>query len=213
MAKNKSCEVSLYYNYSFCDDITPYSKELKFLDNMITTNEIVIPNAKSLPFSFALSKGRKISVHYCENTIKYFYMLNAFITSKDRYLKHILSYIPFDDNFLNFCLNNNIRMNEWDQAVLFFILNHYSIPVHSFDGPYFGTGKDDKVKKHLSFLASVHKRKFNIVFNQLLEPNKTYLYEFPNPDIDFESGSVVITNRIIPELDLLFEDKLKIYGV
>jgi hypothetical protein len=203
----------LYYKHSFCDDIAPYSNELKFLDDILTTRHIVVPDAKSLPLSFALSKSRKIQAHYSEKTIKYYYMLMAFTTNKDRFLEHIMSYIPFDDNFLNFSLNNNLKMNEWNQAVLFFILNHYSIPAQSFDGPYFGPEKNDKVKKHLSFLASVHKRKFNILFNQPVEPIGICLYEFPSSDVVFEPNSIVITNRIIPELDLLFEDKLKIYGV
>jgi hypothetical protein len=203
----------LYYNYSFCDDITPYSNELEFLDKMLTSNHLVIPNAKSLTFSFALSRSRKIEAHYCDKTIKYFYMLLAFMTNKDKFFKHIISYIPFDDNFLNFCLNNNLKLNEWNQAVLFFILNYYSVPVHSFDGPYYGIEKNDKVKKHLSFLGSVPKRRFKIIFDQPIEPSKTYLYEFPNTDVCFEPNSIIITNRIIPELDLLFEDKLKIYGV
>jgi hypothetical protein len=209
MAKNKSCEVSLYYNYSFCDDITPYSKELEILSSIIPTNRIVIPNAKSMPFSFALSKSKNIVA--CFEERKYLFMIVAFLEEQKRFLAHLNNLIPFDENFLNFAINNKKDIDPWNQAILFYNLHYFSKQLCSFDGPFEEKIDFDGFIKHIKSLRAINKRRFNVKFE---EPTAGFkLYEFPNPDIDFESGSVVITNRIIPELDLLFEDKLKIYGV
>ena len=43
--------------------------------------------------------------------------------------------------------------------------------------------------------------------------NKFNIYEFPNKLVDIQSNSIIITNRYLSDYKMLFEDKLKIYGV
>ena len=199
----------MYYDFSFCDDIRPYSKELEILSDLVPTNTIVVPNAKSMPFSFALSKNKKIVT--CFEEKKYLFMFVAFLEEQQRFLHHLEALVPFDDNFLNFCLNNSRNIDPWNQAVLFYNLHYFSGRLCSFDGPFKEEKDFDLFANHLKSLRRINKRRFDLKFG---EPDAGFkLYEFPNPSINFENGSVVITNRAIPDLDLLFEDKLKIYGV
>ena len=39
------------------------------------------------------------------------------------------------------------------------------------------------------------------------------IYEFPNKLTDIQNRSLIITNRHLDDYELVFEDKLKIYGV
>tara|TARA_R110000822_G_scaffold131308_1_gene268277 strand:+ start:553 stop:1152 length:600 start_codon:yes stop_codon:yes gene_type:complete len=199
----------LYYTYSFCNDLAPYLKELEILHSIIPTNTIVIPNAKSMPFSFALSKSKRIIT--CFEERKYLFMLLAFLEEQQRFLRHLKTLVPFDENFLNFAMNNTKEIDPWNEAVLFYNLNYFSKQLCSFDGPFDEEQDFDSFQTHLSRLTRINKRRFDVKFEET--PPGFKLYEFPNPNTHFDAGSVVITNRIIPELDLLFEDKLKIYGV
>ena len=70
----------MYYDYSFCDDIQAYKKELEFLDNFITSKEIVAQNATTMPFCFSLSKSRKITALF--SNLKCYYMFAAWETEK-----------------------------------------------------------------------------------------------------------------------------------
>jgi hypothetical protein len=199
----------LYYNYSFCDDITPYFKELEILESIIPTNTIVLPNAKSMPFSFALSKSKRIVA--CFEERRYLFMLVAFLEEQRRFTQHLESLVPFDDTFLNFALNNSRDIDPWNQAILFYSLHYFSKQLCSFDGPFAEQNDFEKFVNHLKSIRAMNKRRFDVRFEESVDGFK--LYEFPNPGVCFEPNSIIITNRIIPELDLLFEDKLKIYGV
>ena len=185
----------MYYDFSFCDDISPYYKELEILADIIPTNSIVVPNAKSMPFSFALSKNKKVTA--CFEEKRYLFMLLAFAEEPRRFSAHLKTMVPFDESYLNFAMNNNRDIDPWNQAILFYSLHYFSKQLCSFDG-------------HIDKLSLVNKRRFNIKYQ---EPTTGFkLYEFPQPDQELEAGSLVITNRIMNSLDLLFEDKLKIYG-
>ena len=199
----------MYHSFSFCDDIRPYHKELEILDSIIPTNKIVVPDAKSMPFSFALSKGKRVVA--CFEEKKYLFMLVAFLEEQKRFLQHLEDLIPFDHNFINFSLNNKRNIDPWNQAILFYNLHYFSTQLCSFDGPFEEEKDFDSFLDHLRCLRATNKRRFDVKFKKTDTGFK--LYEFPNPDTIFEPGSVVVSNRAIPNLDLLFEDKLKIYGV
>ncbi len=199
----------MYHNFSFCDDIRPYSKELKVLSDLVPTNTVVIPRAKSLPFSFALSKSKRIVA--CFEEQKYLFMLVAFLEEQKRFLAHLETLVPFEENFINFALNNKRAIDPWNQAILFYNLHYFSKQLCSFDGPFEEEKDFDSFLEHLKSLRFVNKRRFDVKFNENVEGFR--VYEFPSPHEVFEPGSIVITNRTIPELSLLFEDKLKIYGV
>ena len=201
----------MYYEFSFCDNIAPYSTEIEALDNIIGNNNISVPSAKSMPFSFALCRNRKITAIF--DNPKYYMMILAFLEEQSNFFKSVMSFVPFDDNFLNFALNNTKRMHPWQELTLFFLLNYYSAPLMSFDGPYLeNLGRED-LSKHFSHLSRIHKRKFQIYYNVTPKKDELLLYEFPNSDVSFREGSLIITNKIIENANLLFEDKLKIYGV
>ena len=138
-------------------------------------------------------------------------MLVAFLEERQRFLSHLGSIVPFDSDFINFALNNKRAIDPWNQAILFYSLNYFSARLCSFDGPFDEKMDFDLFLNHLKSLTAINKRRFDIKFEQSTAGFK--LYEFPSVDTDFENGSLVITNRVIPNLDLLFEDKLKIYGV
>lgn len=199
----------MYYDFSFCDDISPYYKELEILADIIPTNSIVVPNAKSMPFSFALSKNKKVTA--CFEEKRYLFMLLAFAEEPRRFSAHLKTMVPFDESYLNFAMNNNRDIDPWNQAILFYSLHYFSKQLCSFDGPFEEGFEFDLYLSHIDKLSLVNKRRFNIKYQ---EPTTGFkLYEFPQPDQELEAGSLVITNRIMNSLDLLFEDKLKIYGV
>ena len=201
----------MYYDFSFCDDIRPYSKEISALDSIIGNNSFTIVGAKSMPFSFALCRNRKITAIF--DNPKYYMMIMAFLEEQNDFFNSASSLVPFDDNFLNFALNNTKKINPWQESILFFLLNYYSVPLMSFDGPYLNKlGREDLIR-HFSYLSRVHKRKFNVCYNEQPQKNELLLYEFPNKGISFRDGSLIVTNRNIESANLLFEDKLKIYGV
>ena len=199
----------MYYNFSFCDDLGQYASELKKLNEFLPYNDIVVPNAKSMPFSFGLSKSRKIIA--CFEEKKYLFMLIAFLEETSRFLGHLKSLIPFDENYLNFAMNNTREIDPWNQAILFYNLHYFSNQLCSFDGPFEEVLDFKTFTKHINSLQGVNKRRFDVRFNE--GPKGTKLYEFPDPETILESGSIVITNRTIQDLELLFQDKLKIYGV
>ena len=199
----------MYYPFSFCDSVQDYSNELHFLDENIAHNRIVVPNAKSMPFSFALSKSRKVNA--CFNDKKHLFMLLAFLEERERFTDHLLSLIPFDENYINFAMNNNREIDPWNQAIILYTLNFFSNQICSFDGPFPEEFEFDTLKQHLRRLSTVNKRRFNVSFEEVKSGFK--VYEFPDRDTDLEKGSLVVTNRIMSDCCLLFQDKLKIYGV
>lgn len=201
----------MHYNYSFCNDIRVHKAELKFLDLFLQNKNIIIPNAKSLPYSFSLSKDRNINAFFTNE--KYFHMFNNYVQQKDKFLYYIKQFIPFDDNFLNFCLKNQTVQGVWNHSILFFLLNYYSNKIDSFDGPFEENVDFDSIKEHLKTLNIFNKRRLKIKLGQSTGVEGTRLYEFPDPTTQFIKNSFVITDRTIPSLGLLFEDKLKIYGV
>jgi len=199
----------LYYPFSFCDSLRGYSNELRFLDENIPHSKIIVPNAKSMPFSFSLSKNRKINA--CFNDKKYLFMLLAFLEERDKFTNHLLSLIPFDDNYMNFALNHKRKIDPWNEAIVMYTLNYFSNQLCSFDGPFSENPDFDSLRQHLKSLSTVNKRRFDVSFEE--EPSGFKLYEFPDRDTKFQEGSLIITNRNINNCFLLFEDKLKIYGV
>jgi hypothetical protein len=201
----------LYYNFSFCDDISKYKNEIHILDELLDNNPLIIPNATSMPFSFALSRSRKVNPYFQNK--KYLFMLVGLLEEKKRFINNILAFIPFDNQFLNFCLNNKNKMNEWQQGLLFYIINYYSTSLCSFDGPFPEEPDFHTIKSHLMSLLTVGRRRFNINFGDDSANDGTRLYEFPNNISDFRKGSLIITNKTLQNYELLFEDKLKIYGV
>jgi hypothetical protein len=201
----------LHYNYSFCNDIGPYKAELKFLDLFLQDKNIIIPNAKALPYSFSLSKNRNINAFFTNE--KYFHMFNNYLQQKDKFLHYIKQFIPFDDNFLNFCLKNQNVQGAWNRSILFFLLNYCSNKIDSFDGPFEENVDFDSINEHLKTLNVFNKRRLKIKLGQPTGVEGTRLYEFPDKNTQFIKNSFVITDRIIPSLGLIFEDKLKIYGV
>jgi len=200
----------LYYNYSFCDDITGYKNELDVLDSILPSRKLVVANSTSLPFSFALARDRKVDCYY--NNVNYLLMMAAFTSERKRFFDTMRSMIPFDENFLNFALNNKKKIDPWYRAVLDYFLNFYSKSLCSFDGPFLENENPDIIKQHLKQIFMFPRRKFELYYNE--EPQGNILfYEMPNKEQEFRKNSIIITNRVIPHLDLLFEDKLKIYGV
>lgn len=199
----------MYYPFSFCDSIQNYSNELRFLDENISHSKIVVPNARSMPFSFSLSKSRKINA--CFNDKKHLFMLLAFLEERNRFTNHLLNLIPFDENYLNFALNHKRKIDPWNEAIIMYTLNYFSNRLCSFDGPFPEDLNFDSLRMHLKNLSMVNKRRFDVSFEE--EPSGFKLYEFPSRDTEFEKGSVIVTNRIMNDCFLLFEDKLKIYGV
>ena len=186
-----------------------YYNELRFLDDNISHNKIIVPNARSMPFSFSLSKNRKINA--CFNDKKYLFMLLAFLEERDKFTNHLLRLIPFDENYLNFALNHKRKIDPWNEAIIMYTLNYFSNNLCSFDGPFSKNIDFDSLKRHLKNLSIVNKRRFDISFEE--EPSGFKLYEFPARDTIFDEGSLIITNRTMKNCFLLFEDKLKIYGV
>lgn len=199
----------MYYDYSFCDDIQAYKKELEFLDNFITSKEIVAQNATTMPFCFSLSKSRKITALF--SNLKCYYMFAAWETEKEKFLSSIDRYAPFDDDLINFASHNTLDLDAWNQSVLQYILCYSSKGFCSFDGP-FEEYDNQAYRKHLVKLMRTRNK--NIVAEYQKEiKNKFNIYEFPNKLVDIQSNSIIITNRYLSDYKMLFEDKLKIYGV
>ena len=82
----------MYYDYSFCDDISLYKKELDFLDKTIPNINIVAQNATTMPFSFCLSKTRHVKALF--SNLKCYYMFAAWETEKEKFLSSIDKYAP-----------------------------------------------------------------------------------------------------------------------
>ena len=199
----------MYYDYSFCDNIQAYKKELEFLNDFVTSKEIVAQNATTMPFCFPLSKTRKITALF--SNLKCFYMFAAWETEKEKFLSSIDKYAPFDDNLLNFASNNTLDIDPWDQSILQYVLSYSSKGFCSFDGP-FNDFDNETYRKHLVKLMKTRNKNIIAEYQQKVE-NKFNIYEFPNKLVKFLPNSLIITNRYLEDYDLLFEDKLKIYGV
>ena len=202
----------MYYDFSFCADVSSYKKELDVLDYVFSHNGVFAPNSETMPFSFSLSKSRHIVGNF-EN-LKLYSMFLAYETEMRRFFETILSFEPIDNNFISFISKNKKQKDPWYEACLYFIAAFYSDTINSFDGPYPENIDKDSMTKHLKRLQSVMKRKLTFTYN---EPDayQDYIcfYEFPNDVEDLKKGSIIIDNKYHKNLDLLFEDKLKIYGV
>ena len=75
----------MYYDYSFCDDISSYKKELDVLDNILPIRKLVVANSTSLPFSFALARDRKVDCYY--NNVNCLLMMAAFTSERKRFFE------------------------------------------------------------------------------------------------------------------------------
>jgi hypothetical protein len=201
----------LHYDFSFCNNISDFQNELKALDSLIGYNDIAVPNAVSMPFAFALSKGRRVQASF--NDIRFYSMFIAYETDMKRFIDNILSFEPIDEKFFNFILNKKTK-DYWYDACLYYIGFFFSNRLDSYDGPFPSIVDRNLLIKNLKYLPSVVKTRFSFLFNEEIKNNNSVLlYEFPSNDIDLKSGSVVITNKELKDCSLLFEDKLKIYGV
>lgn len=200
----------MYHKYSFCDDVTHNKNELEFLDKALNCKHFVVRNATTMPFSFALSKNRKVTALF--SNIKNFFMFAAWETEKDRFLKYISKYIPFDEDLFNFALHNKLDSSPWQQSHLQFILCFTSHGFCRFDGPF---DKPDELltRRHVSRLMATKNKNITAEY-QIEIPNESVnLYEFPTKGQEFLPNSFIITDKRIDDYNLLFEDKLKIYGV
>ena len=199
----------MYYNYSFCDNVSEYKKELDFLDKTIKDKSIVAQNATTMPFSFCLSKSRKVTAVF--SNLKCYYMFAAWETEKEKFLTTIDKYAPFDDKLINFASHNTLDLDAWNQSVLQYILCYCSKGLCSFDAP-FDTFDAQAYRKHLIKLMSTRNKNINAEYQEEVE-GQFNIYEFPNKLTDIQKRSLIITNRHLDDYELLFEDKLKIYGV
>lgn len=201
----------MYYDFSFCNDISDYKKELQALDTIIGYRSVIVPNAVSMPFSFPLSKGRKIAANF--DDIRFYSMFAAYETELKRYIDNILSFDPIDKTFFDFILNKK-QTDLWYDACLYYIAFFYSNRLNSFDGPFPDEISRSLLTKNLKYLSSVIKNRLTFLFNENIEDNNSILlYEFPQAEQEFKKNSLIITNKYHDNLNLLFEDKLKIYGV
>ena len=200
----------MYYNFSFCDNIQVYKNEIDFLDKLIGANKITVHNATTLPFAFALSNNRKLFANF--NHMNLFFMFAAFETEKDRFLTHIKRYLPFDEEFINFALNREEEIDPWKEAIISYLLCYASTALCSFDGPF-----DDVdfslLKKHLNKISRCPTRNISCHYKEVLPTDGINLFEFPESVNNLPSNSIIITNKSLNDKQLLFEDKLKIYGV
>jgi len=199
----------LYYDYSFCDDISLYKKELDFLDKTIPNINIVAQNATTMPFSFCLSKTRHVKALF--SNLKCYYMFAAWETEKEKFLSSIDKYAPFNDDLIQFALHNTLDIDPWEQSILQFILSYSSNGLCSFDGPY-NQFNPELYRKHLVKLMKTRNKNITSEY-QIKAQGDLNIYEFPSKLIEFIPNSIIITNRYISGYKLLFEDKLKIYGV
>jgi len=200
----------LYYNFSFCDNIKIYEKEISFLDNLIGANNITVHNATTLPFAFALSNSRKLFANFNQTSL--FFMFCAFETEKDRFLTHIRRYLPFDEEFINFALNREVSIDPWKEAIVSYLLCFASTALCSFDGP-FGDVDESLLRQHLNKISRYPVRNLTCYYKESLPTGGINLFEFPESINNIPTNSIIVTNKSYDDKQLLFEDKLKIYGV
>ena len=200
----------MYYDYSFCSDITPYIKELNLLDSIISSREFNVIGAKSCAFTFSLLKNRKANLFFDHD--KYFLMYAAFSTQKSEFLQSVNCFDSFDKQMLDFCVTNYSEKSPWNTAIYFYLMNYFSIPLDSSDGPWYDNLDFIKLKKHLISLSLFSESKIECFYKENKKNNFINVYEFPIED-KFEKDSIIITHKHYDDLELIFEDKLKIYGV
>lgn len=199
----------MYHDYSFCDNVSFYKNELDFLDKTVPNTDIVIQKATTMPFSFCLSKSRQVTALF--SNLKCYYMFAAWETEKEKFLSCVNKYAPFDNDLIQFALHNTLDIDAWDQSVLQFILSYSSNGLCCFDGP-FSEFDSEAYRKHLVKLMKTRNKNITAEY-QVEKQGEFNIYEFPSKLIDFVPNSLIITNRYIEGCSLLFEDKLKIYGV
>lgn len=187
----------------------PYDSELRFLDSYCKKNKIIVRDATTMPLSFCLAKNRKVVSVF--STLKNYYMFAAFETERDRFIKNLKQMIPFEKDLLHFALNNETVSDPWKLALLQYYICYFSTSIGSYDGP-FSDLEFTKLNKTLSKLLSFPARNLDCQFESTNINDGINIYEFPHNN-NFLSNSVIITNRDILNGKLLFEDKLKIYGV
>ena len=201
----------MYYNFSLCDNLKAYDQELKFLDTMLHDyKELNILSAKSMSFGFALSLDRQINCFFDDDD--YHELWKVFLKNKDRFLKHSLYFKNINQDFLTFCAYNKNKKSQWMKSLTFFIANVYSNNINSSDGPWFNTINDSTLRKHIIDLKTCNLHNINICTGEI-DHGIASIYDFPSEDTQLIPGSIVITNKVFNNLHLLFENKLKIYGV
>ena len=192
--------------------MSSYKKELGVLDYIFSHKSIFVPNAVTMPFSFSLARSRPVVANF--EDLRLYSMFLAYETEMKRFFETILSFEPLDANFISFISKNKKQKDPWYDACLCFIASYYSEAINSFDGPYPEVIEKNLIAKHLKRLQSVIKTKLSFTFEEGGSyPNHIAFYEFPESIENLKKGSVVIDNKHHQDLDLLFEDKLKIYGV
>ena len=197
----------MYYDFSFCNDIRPYENELKFLDSVLP-REFNVINAKSCPLTFALSRGRTTNIHFALE--KYFYIFAAYTEQKQDFINGLLTFVPFKKDLLDFASRNYNEKNLWNVALSFYLANYFSNTIDSSDGPWPDDLDFKSFKKHLVNLNLTNSH-LKLFFNKEPDLDLINVYEFPQSD-KFVEGSLIITNINYNNYNLLFEDKLKIYG-
>ena len=200
----------MYHKFSFCKNLSGYEQELDFLDKILKPyDQINTLQATTIPFSFALSADKIVNAYFVDKD--YEHLLRCFLEAKDTFLNHLLHFRKVDENFLNFCLNNKRKKDVWMKTLLFYIINLYSNNLYSYDGPWFDKTDVSLLKSNILDLKMSSNKSIKIHKDETLL-NNVCLYEFPDVE-DFIEGSIVITNKKINNLHLLFENKVKIYGV
>jgi len=198
----------LYYDFSFCNDISPYENELRFLDSIVP-REFNVISAKSCPLTFSLSNNRIANLYF--ELEKYFYIFAAFTEQKQDFIDSLQTFIPFQKDLLEFSSRNYKEKNLWNIAASFYLANYFSSAIDSSDGPWPDDLDFKAFKKHLVKLSLATNR-LNIFFDKRPDNDLINVIEFPQTE-NIPEGTIMITNKSYPQYDLLFEDKLKIYGV
>jgi len=173
-------------------------------------NELNILTAKSMSFGFALSFNRHVNCYFDDND--YLELWKTFLKNKNKFLTHSLYFKNVNHDFLNFCAYNKNKKTHWMKNLTFFIANIYSNNINSSDGPWFNTVSDSMLRKHIIDLKTCNLDNINICTGDV-DDEIPSIYDFPSEDTELISGSIVITNKVFNNLHLLFENKLKIYGV
>lgn len=197
----------MYYDYSFCNNVSPYRKELEFLDSILP-REFNVISAKSCPLTFSLSCNRVANLYF--GLEKYFYMFAAFTEQKQDFIDSLLAFVPFKKDLLEFSSRNYGEKNLWNIATSFYLANYFSVAVDSSDGPWPDDLDFKGFKKHLVKLSLTSNR-LNLFFDKNPDSDIINVIEFPQKE-KITEGTIVITNKNHSQLNLLFEDKLKIYG-
>tara|TARA_B100002019_G_C21171613_1_gene548750 strand:+ start:254 stop:850 length:597 start_codon:yes stop_codon:yes gene_type:complete len=198
----------LYYDYSFCNDVNPYRKELEFLDSIVP-REFNVISAKSCPLTFSLSNNRIANLYF--ELEKYFYIFAAFTEQKQDFIDSLQAFVPFKKDLLEFSSTNYNEKNLWNIATSFYLANYFSAAVDSSDGPWPDDLDFKSFRKHLVKLSLTNNR-LNLFFDKRPDNDLINVIEFPQTE-EIPEGTIIITNKNYPQHNLLFEDKLKIYGV